>query len=83
MELSVQAITGTTTAANTTSTPSTASKPWRCRSCAALLGMVHGDELHVKYKDDEQWIQGTCRRPCRRCRTMNILTVGAAAKRAA
>ena len=54
MELSVQAITGTTAAANTTSTSSTASKPWRCRSCALLLGMVHGDELHVKYKDDEQ-----------------------------
>jgi len=41
-----------------------------------LLGVEQGSELHVKYKDAEIWIVGTCRRVCRRCGEENVITVG-------
>jgi len=41
-----------------------------------LLGVEQGRELHVKYKDAEIWIVGTCRRVCRRCGEGNVITVG-------
>jgi hypothetical protein len=52
-------------------------RPWRCRACGALLGVAQGGELHVKYKDSEVWIVGTCRRTCRRCGERNEVTVDA------
>jgi hypothetical protein len=39
--------------------------------------MAQGGQLHVKYKDTEVWIVGTCRRTCRRCGERNEVTVGA------
>ena len=51
-------------------------RPWHCRTCGSLLGVERGRELHVKYKDAEVWIVGTCRRVCRRCGGGNVITVG-------
>jgi hypothetical protein len=50
--------------------------PWRCRVCGALLGVAQGGQLHVKYRDTELWVVGTCRRTCRRCGERNETTVG-------
>lgn len=58
------------------STPTEHARPWRCRSCGALLGMQQGDELHVKYKDVQHWITGRCRHACRRCGAMNTMHAG-------
>jgi hypothetical protein len=49
---------------------------WRCRRCDRLLGVVHGAELHLRYKEAEHWVTGTCRYPCPRCRTTNVIHVG-------
>jgi len=51
---------------------------WRCRTCAALLGIVNGGQLHVKYKDTEIWVVGICHRRCRRCGERNEMVTGAA-----
>jgi hypothetical protein len=51
-------------------------KPWRCRACGSLLGIERGRELHVKYKEADLWIVGTCRRLCRQCGAANEITVG-------
>ncbi|MBV9949613.1 MAG: hypothetical protein JOZ69_22420 [Myxococcales bacterium] len=50
-------------------------RPWRCRACGALLGVVCGDELHLKYKETEYWVRGGCRHACRRCGAVNALLV--------
>jgi len=50
-------------------------RPWRCRSCDALLGVEHDGELHVKHKETEHWISGRCRHACRRCGAMNTFPV--------
>ncbi|HEY3820259.1 MAG TPA: hypothetical protein VGL81_24005 [Polyangiaceae bacterium] len=54
-----------------------AARPWRCRACGALLGVERNGEVHVKYKEVQHWISGRCRHHCRRCGTMNVLSVGA------
>jgi hypothetical protein len=60
-----------------TGTPARESaKAWRCCGCGSLLGVERGRELHLKYKDVEAWIVGTCRRVCRRCGEMNTIAVG-------
>ena len=51
-------------------------RPWRCRRCERLLGVVRGAELHLRYKEAEHWVSGTCRHVCPRCRTTNVITVG-------
>jgi hypothetical protein len=56
---------------------------WRCRACGSLLGVERGGQLHVKYKDADVWIVGTCRRACRRCGERNEVTVGASPRREA
>jgi hypothetical protein len=48
-------------------------RAWRCQSCRALLGVVRGAELHVKYKEAHYWIDGRCRHACRRCGAINTL----------
>ena len=55
--------------------PHPGGRPWRCRACAALLGMERDGELHVKYKEAVYSIRGQCRHGCRRCGAMNVLLV--------
>ncbi len=52
-------------------------RPWRCHTCGALLGVLHGGELHLKYQHVEHWITGCCRHVCRRCRATNTVDVPA------
>jgi hypothetical protein len=47
---------------------------WRCRGCAALLGLHEGSELRIKYKEHESVVVGTVRIRCRRCATTNTTT---------
>jgi hypothetical protein len=56
------------------------SRPWRCHTCGALLGLLHGGELHLKYCNVEHWITGRCRHVCRRCRATNTVDVSGAAE---
>ena len=51
--------------------PRAALRPWRCDTCATLLGVERDGELHVKYKEAQYWIRGACRHTCRRCGAMN------------
>jgi hypothetical protein len=51
-------------------------KNWRCKACGALLGIEQGGELHVKYKEADLRIVGSCRRACRRCGAVNEIAVG-------
>lgn len=51
---------------------------WSCSSCGALLGVEENGELHIKYKELQHWIRGTCRHRCRRCGTLNQVTVAPA-----
>jgi hypothetical protein len=46
-------------------------RPWRCRSCGALLGMHRQAELHIKYKELHAVVVGAARTTCRRCATAN------------
>jgi hypothetical protein len=48
---------------------------WRCHSCRLLLGIAHGSELVVRYKDVELRIRGVCVHACRRCRAANSINV--------
>jgi len=41
-----------------------------------LLGVEKERELHVKYKDAQFWVVGTCRQVCRHCGEGNVITVG-------
>lgn len=52
--------------------------PCRCEKCAALLGIEQRGQLHLKYKDTEHKFVGTFKwtTRCRRCGSMNSLTVG-------
>lgn len=56
---------------------------WRCRTCGALLGIVKGGQLHMKYKDTEIWVVGTCHRRCRRCAERNEIVTGVASGKGA
>jgi hypothetical protein len=53
-----------------------AGRHWCCRGCGRLLGVVLGAELHLRYKEAEHWVTGTCRCPCPRCRTTNVIIMG-------
>jgi len=55
-------------------------REWRCRCCSALLGIVRGGELHLKYKDFSAVVRGTATVRCRRC--SNVNEAGEAAKAA-
>lgn len=55
-------------------------RDWRC-ACGSLLGMRHGEELHIKYKDFSAVVRGTASVRCRRCG--NVSVSAAAAKAAA
>ena len=49
-----------------------------CEQCGTLLGIERRGQLHLKYKDTENWFVGTFKwtTRCRRCGAMNSLTVG-------
>jgi len=63
---------------NASAAPPTRARRWSCRSCGALLGVEENGELHIKYKEVQHWICGSCRHRCRRCGTMNQVTVAPA-----
>jgi hypothetical protein len=44
---------------------------WHCRQCGFLLGRAAGDVLHIKHKEDEYFVAGSVRTPCRRCSVIN------------
>lgn len=47
-------------------------RPFRCSGCGFLLGMHHGAELHIKFKDLAAVIAGgVFRTHCRRCHRLN------------
>lgn len=52
--------------------------PCRCGQCSTLLGIESRGLLHLKYKDTDNWFIGTFRwiTRCRRCGTLNSVTVG-------
>jgi hypothetical protein len=52
--------------------------PCCCKTCGALLGIERRGQLHLKYKDTENWFVGTFKwtTRCRRCGAMNSVTVG-------
>lgn len=54
---------------------------WRCRGCAALLGVHRGGELHIKYKELELRVAATERvaTTCRRCKRVNETATAKAA----
>jgi hypothetical protein len=61
----------------TGASPSTsnAARPWRCRGCGAVLGLLRVAELHLRRGEVELWITGACRHRCRRCGTTNAIRV--------
>jgi hypothetical protein len=61
--------------APSTPSPAPSARPWRCRACGSLLGVLRGGELHLKYKDVQHWIVGRCRHVCRRCGATNVVHV--------
>jgi hypothetical protein len=52
--------------------------PCCCEQCGTLLGIEHRGQLHLKYKDTDNWFVGTFKwtTRCRRCGAMNSITVG-------
>ena len=53
-------------------------RPCCCQQCGTLLGLERRGQLHLKYKDTENWFVGAFKwtTRCRRCGSMNSLTVG-------
>lgn len=47
---------------------------WRCTKCGKLLGVMHGERLHIKFSRKHEYIArlpAAC--TCRTCQTLNEL----------
>jgi uncharacterized protein YaiE (UPF0345 family) len=48
---------------------------WRCHCCGKLLGIPHGDEMHIKIKSCQEYLVAyPVTAKCRGCGTMNKLS---------
>jgi RNase P subunit RPR2 len=49
-------------------------RKWRCKECDTLLGVEHGDHMHLRYKQAQYVVDGgdyNVMAVCRNCSTIN------------